>query len=155
MIERITMEEIKKELIEAGKKYPKNFVEKRGSIFLLDFIIARRKAFLRTDKLMYHSRLKVDVNKNEIIFFEILKESGAGVGAGGADEFGTGFGFKVEKTKIGSDGRREGVIKQQSDLFGKKYEYEFDYEKVRQDAESIARRSGFDFKYVLNERAVR
>lgn len=149
------MEEIKKELIETGKKYPNNFVEKRGGIFLFDLIIARRKAFLRTDKLMYHSRLKIDINKKEIIFFEILKESGAGIGAGGADEFGTGFGFKVEKTKIGSNGRREGTIKQQSDLFGKKYEYEFAYEKVRQDIESIAKKFGFDFKYVLNERAVR
>ena len=149
------MEEIKKEIIEAGKKYPKNFVEKRGGIFLLDFIIARRKAFLRTDKLMYHSRLKIDANKNEITFFEILKESGAGVGAGGVDDFGSGFSFKVEKTKIGADGSREGAIKQQSDLFGKKYEYEFGYEKIRQDIESIAKKSDFDFKYVLNERAVR
>jgi len=40
-------------------------------------------------------------------------------------------------------------------LFGKKYEYEFEYEKIRQDIESIAKKSDFDFKYVLNERAVR
>lgn len=149
------MEEIKKELIEIGKKYPNNFIEKRGGIFLLDLIIASRKAFLRTDKLTYHSRLKVDVNKNEIIFFEILKESGAGFGTGGADEFGTGFGFKVEKTKIGINGKREGLIKEQSDLFGKKYKYEFDFKKIRQDVESIAKKFKLDFKYVLNERAVR
>jgi len=149
------MEEIKKELIKIGKMYPNNFVEKRGGIFLLDLIIARRKAFLRTDKLTYHSRLKVDINKKVMIFFEILKESGAGIGAGGADDFGTGFGFKVEKTKIGIDGKREGLIKEQSDLFGKKYKYEFDFNRIRQDAKSIAKRFKLDFKYVLNERAVR
>lgn len=149
------MEEIQKELLEKGKKYPKNFIEKRGGIFLLDFTVAQRRAFLRTDRLVYHSRLKLDTGNKEIIFFEVLKESGAGVGAGGADDFGTGFGFKVEKTRIGADGRREGSIKEQSDLFGKKYEYDFKYEKVRQDVESIAEKYGFNFKYVLNERQVR
>ena len=116
------MEDIRKDLMELGKNYPKNFIEKRGGIFLLDFVVAQRKAFLRTDRLTYSSRLKIDDNKKEIAFYEILKETGAGVGAGGSDDFGSGFGFKVEKTKI-SGGMREGTIKEQSVLFGKKYEY--------------------------------
>ena len=68
---------------------------------------------------------------------------------------GTGSGFKVEKVKIGADLRREGTIKEQLDLFGKKYEYDFQYEKIRQGIESIAKRFGYSFNYVLNERSVR
>ncbi|MBN1299062.1 MAG: ribonucleoside-triphosphate reductase [Actinobacteria bacterium] len=149
------MHEIKKELMEQGKNYPKNFIEKRGNIFLLDFIIAERKAFLRTDRLTYSAKLKIDEIKKEIIFFEILKESGAGLGSGGAgDGYGTGFGFKVEKTKIGPGGR-EGTIEQQSVLFGKKYEYKFTFEKIRQDIKSLAEKYGYSFTYTLNEREIR
>lgn len=148
------MKEIKEDLVELGRNYPKNFIEKRNNIFLLSFVVAQRKAFLRTDRLTYQCRLKVDDNKKEIIFFEILKESGAGVSTGGADEFGSGFGFKVEKAKIGTNGR-QGTIKEQSNLFGKKYNYEFNFEKIRQDVENLAKKYGFNFNYVLNERSVR
>ncbi len=149
------MEELKRELMEQGKNYPKNFIEKRGNIFLLDFIVAERKAFLRTDKLTYSAKLKIDENKKEIIFFEILKESGAGFSAGGSDDdYGSGFGFKVEKTKIGPGGR-EGTIEEQSVLFGKKYEYKFTYEKIRQDIKTLAEKKGYSFIYTLNEREVR
>jgi len=149
------LEDIKKELIELGKNYPKNFVEIRNSIFLLDFIVAERKAFLRTDKLTYSCKLKIDNQKNEIIFFEILKERGAGFSAGASDDdFGPGFGFKTEKTKIGTGGR-EGTIEEQSVLFGKTYSYKFSFEKIRQDIKDISKKYGFNFTYVLNERAVR
>jgi len=148
------VKEIKEDLVELGRNYPKNFIEKRNNIFLLSFVVAQRKAFLRTDRLTYQCRLKVDDNKKEIIFFEILKESGAGVSTGGADDFGSGFGFKVEKVRINNRGRH-GTVKEQSTLFGKKYNYEFNFEKIRQDVESIAEKYGFNFSYVLNERLVR
>lgn len=148
------MEEIKKEIMEQGKSYPKNFIEKRKNIYLLDFTVAERKAFLRTDRLTYSAKLKIDEAGKEIIFFEILKETGAGLGAGSSDDYGKGFGFKVEKTKIGPGGR-EGTIEEQSVLFGKKYEYRFAFEKVRKDIKSLAEKYGYSFTYTLNPGEIR
>jgi hypothetical protein len=148
------MEELKKELIELGKNYPNGFIEKRGNIFLIDFTVAERKAFLRTDRLVYSARLKIDETKKQVIFFEILKESGAGISSGGMDDYGSGFGFKVEKTRIGPGGR-EGSIEQQSELFGKKYNYSFKFEKVRQEIKELAEKHGFIFTYTLNVREIR
>ena len=148
------MEELKKELMELGKNYPYGFTEKRGNIFLTDFTVAERKAFLRTDRLTYSARLKIDETKKQVIFFEILKESGAGMGSGGMDDYGSGFGFKVEKTRIGPGGR-EGSIEQQSELFGKKYNYSFKFEKVRQEIKELAEKHGFIFTCTLNEREIR
>ncbi len=148
------MEELKKELMELGKNYPGGFSEKRGNLFLLDFIVAERKAFLRTDRLTYSAKLKIDETKKQLIFFEILKESGAGMSSGGLDDYGSGFGFKVEKTKIGPGGR-EGSIEQQSELFGKKYNYSFKFEKIRNEIKELAEKHGFTFTYTLNEREIR
>jgi hypothetical protein len=140
--------------MELGKNYPKGFIEKRGNIFLVDFTVAERKAFLRTDRLAYSAKFKIDEAKKQVIFFEILKESGAGMSSGGMDDFGTGFGFKAEKTKIGFNGR-EGGIEQKSELFGKKYNYNFKFEKVRHDIKDLAEKHGFIFTYTLNEREIR
>lgn len=148
------MEELKKGLLAQGKNYPKGFTEKKGNIFLLDFTVAERKAFLRTDRLTYSAKLKVDAIKKQVIFYEILKESGAGVSSGSIDDYGTGFGFKAEKTKIGPGGR-QGSIEEQSVLFGKKYSYSFTFEKIRQDVKDLALKHSFSFIYTLNEREIR
>lgn len=147
-------ENIKEVLIELGKNYPAPFKEKRGNIFLLDFLVAKRKAFLNIQKLTYSARLRVDEQNKQVKFFEILKETGAGLGSGGADEFGTGFGFKVEKAGLKGK-EREGTIKEQSVLFGKKYNYEFDFGKVREGIKEIATRFGYSFEVVLTERGIR
>ncbi|MBM3710323.1 MAG: hypothetical protein FJW61_07890 [Actinobacteria bacterium] len=65
------MEKFKKELVEQGKNYPKGFTEKKGNIFLIDFTVAERKAFLRTDRLTYSAKLKIDEIKKQVIFYEI------------------------------------------------------------------------------------
>ena len=56
--------------MELGKNYPKGFIEKRGNIFLLDFTVAERKAFLRTDRLVYSAKFKIDEAKKQIIFLK-------------------------------------------------------------------------------------
>lgn len=147
-------ENIREALLESGKNYPSPFKEKRGNIFLLDFLVAKRKAFLNVQKLTYSARLRADEQSKQVKFFEILKESGAGLGSGGADDFGPGFGFKVEKVRIKGK-EREGTIKEQSVLFGKKYNYEFDFKKVREDIKEIATRFGYSFELVLTERGIR
>jgi len=147
-------ENIREALLELGKNYPAPFKEKRGNIFLLDLLVAKRKAFLSVQKLTYYARLRIDEQNKQVKFFEILKESGAGVGGGGADGFGTGFGFKIEKTGIKGK-EREGTIKEQSVLFGQKYNYEFDFGKVREGIKEITNRFGYSFKVVLTERGIR
>lgn len=77
----------------------------------LDFEVAQRKAFLRTDKLAYRCKLKIDEKNTRVIFIETLKEGGAGISSGGIDEFGPGFEFKTERPAIKGK-KRESTIEQ-------------------------------------------
>ena len=145
---------LREEVKEILGKYPGKLKEKRGNIFAIDLLVAKRKVMLNISRLTYSCRFKIDDDKNEIRFFEILKESGAGMSSGGYDEFGSGFGFKTEKTGLKGK-ERTGTIKQQTDLFGKKYEYEFDFGKIREEIKALADKSGYGFKIVLSERKIK
>ncbi len=59
-----------------------------------------------------------------------------------------GFGIKTETYKTGGAGR-EGSIEQQSNLFGKKYEYKFDFKNLRSKIEEMAREEGYQFQLKL------
>jgi hypothetical protein len=84
----------------------------------------------------------------------MLKQTACGISSGAGDlDASPGFGFKVEKTKIGPGGR-QGTIKEQSELFKKKYQYDFDYEKIRNDVKETAGRFGYSLKTVLTERGL-
>ncbi|MDD3519677.1 MAG: hypothetical protein PHU65_00385 [Actinomycetota bacterium] len=147
-------ESIKNAIIDLSKTFPAAFRETRNNILSLDFIIAERKAFLSRQRLTYRCSLKIYNEEKIIRFFEILKESGAGMSTGGSDDdFGPGFGFKVEKTKIGFNGR-EGTIKEQSELFSKKYEYNFEYEKIRNEINETAEKFGYKLQTVLVEKSL-
>jgi len=147
-------DDIKNELVNLSKNYPAAFREARNDILNLEFVIAERKAFLNRQKLTYRCSLKIYEEEKNIKFFEVLKESGSGVSTGSMDnDFGPGFGFKVEKTKVGLQGR-EGTIKEQSDLFGKKYEYNFNYERVRNEVLETAKKHGYTLQNVLIEKAL-
>ena len=78
----------------------------------------------------------------------MLKESGSGVSTGGDFESSPGFGFKTETYKTGGTGR-EGNIEQQSSLFGKKYEYRFDFKTIRAKIEELAKAEGYQFELQL------
>lgn len=145
---------IKEKIINLGNNYPQKFRERRGNILTLDFVVAQRKAFLRTDKLTYHCKLKINDHDKKVIFFETLRESGAGVSTGGYDEFSTGFGFRTEKTSIRGK-ERESTIEQKSNLFGKKYDYTFEFGKIRKDIKKVADSHGYSFDTLLAERNVR
>jgi len=77
----------------------------------------------------------------------MLNESGFGLNSGTEDDIEKGKGFKSYSYKIGSSGKREETIEKQSDLFGKKYNYIFDYGKVRKTIEKIA--TEFRYKFYL------
>ena len=119
---------------------PATLKEKRGS-YSVEVTVAERKAFLSKKKLTYSAKFRVDEDKKELHFTEMLKESGAGVSAGEG-----GFGFKKESYKTGA-GPREGSIEEQSTLFGAQYNYTFDFSKVRAFIESEAVKAGYAFRY--------
>ena len=96
--------------------------------------------------------MKIDNDKKMIKFFEILSEVGSEISSGGydGDSISPGFGFKAEKTRYTS-GAREGSIEEQSVLFGKKYNYDFDYKKIRQEIKNIAGNFGYSFEMEYRE----
>jgi len=106
--------------------------------------IAERKAFLSKKKLEYHITLNIDEPAKKVTFSDMLKESGAGLTSGDSDS--VGFGFKKETFKTGVGGR-QGSIQEQSTLFGKTYNYSFDFGAVRKKFEEAAQAAGFSFEY--------
>ena len=80
----------------------------------------------------------------------MLKESGSGVSSGGGfdSDMSPGFGFKKETYKTGA-GPREGTIEEQSSLFGRQYDYKFDFKEIRGGIERIAAANGYSLKYSL------
>jgi hypothetical protein len=122
--------------------------EKNGK-YSFEFIVAKRKAFLSTKKLIYRASFRIDEASREVRFTEMLKETDAGVYSGDSDvSISPGMGFKVETYTIGGK-QREGNIAEQSALFGKKYNYSFDYSRVRREIEATAAKAGYAFKYQI------
>jgi len=122
---------------------PANLKEKRG-VYSVEFTVAERKVFLSKKRLTYSAKFRIDEEKKELRFTEMLKESGSGMSAGDS-----GFGFKKESYKTGT-GPREGTIEEQSRLFGAQYSYTFDFAKVRTVIENEAVNAGYAFKYQIS-----
>jgi hypothetical protein len=128
------------------ERIPATLKEKRG-VYSVEFTVAERGTFLSKKKLTYSARFRIDEDKKELRFTEMLKESSSGVSSGGND-FGPGFGFKKETYKTGT-GPREGSIEEQSKLFGAQYSYTFDSSKVRSFIEGEAVKAGYAFTYQI------
>lgn len=123
--------------------------EKKG-VWTMKAVIAERKAFLSKKKLEYIAKFRVDDGARTIRFSELLKESGSGISSGGGidGDMSPGFGFKKETYKTGA-GPREGTIEEQSTLFGKQYDYRFDFKQIRGSMEKIAAGNGYTFDYSI------
>jgi hypothetical protein len=124
--------------------------EKKG-VYRMRMTVAERKAFLSRKKLEYIASFKIDDAARSMRFTELLKESGSGLSD--TDDFDdsgmtTGFGFKTETYRTGG-GPREGTITEQSDYFGKRYDYSFDFREFRAKAEALAEAAGYEFSYAL------
>ena len=128
------------------ERIPASLKEKRG-VYSVEFAVAERRVFLSKKKLTYSARFRLDEDKKELRFTEMLKESGSGVSSGDSD-LGPGFGFKKETYKTGT-GPREGSIEEQSKLFGAHYSYTFDFSMVRAFLESETVKAGYAFKYQI------
>lgn len=139
--------EIIDELKKIISEIPTNFNEKNG-IYSFEVLVAERKAFLSRKKLVYSAKFRVNEEGKEVKFTEMLKESGFGLTSGGGfdDSMSPGFGFKKESYNTLS-GAREGNIEEQSNLFGKKYEYNFDFGEIRKKIEEKVKENGYKFSY--------
>ncbi|MDO8507969.1 MAG: ribonucleoside-triphosphate reductase [bacterium] len=142
------MEEVKK----YADSISAELSEKKG-VWTLTKVVAERKAFLSKKKLEYIAKFRFDDENKEIRFTEMLKESGSGISSGDMDDMSPGFGFKAGTYKTGMGGR-EGSIKEQSNLFGKDYSYEFKFEEIRAKIEEIAKNKGYDFKYQITSKGL-
>lgn len=120
--------------------------EEKGK-YILEFVVAERKSFLSKKKLSYKAQFRINEEKKELQFTEMLKESGFGVSSGDMDDMSPGFGFKAGTYKVGMEGERSGTIEEQSSFFGKKYDYRFDFGKIRKQIEEKAKESGYAFVY--------
>lgn len=140
----MVLDEIKKLAASIGA----NLEEKNG-IFTLKLVVAERKAFLSKRKLEYIANFRVDEENKTLKFTEVLKESGSGLSMGGSmDDMTPGIGFKMQTYKVGM-GPREGTIEEQSSLFGKTYQYKFDFKTIRDKFKNIAEKNGWNFKYQI------
>ena len=138
------------ELKKVVGEVPAELSEKNG-LFAFEAVVAERKAFLSKKKLTYSAKFRIDEAKKEVRFTEMLKESGFGLTSGGGgmdDGMSPGFGFKTESYNTMS-GAREGTIEEQSNLFGKKYDYSFDFGAIRKKMEMAAREAGYNFAYQI------
>jgi len=128
--------------------YSGEWKENKG-LYEFKSTIAERKAFLSTKKLTYSFKMRIDEENKVVKFSEMLMEAGSGFTSGGYDDgMSTGFGFKTESYNT-TNGGREGNIQEQSDLFGKKYEYKFDYKDIRSKVEEVAKSGGYTVEYQI------
>ncbi|MEW5825905.1 MAG: hypothetical protein AB1778_03660 [Candidatus Bipolaricaulota bacterium] len=142
---------LREDIAQYAATIPATLEEKRG-LCTVEFVVAERKAFLSKKRLTYRAQFRIDDEKRELRFTEMLMESGSGVSAGG-DDLGPGFGFKKETHKTGA-GPREGTIEEQSRLFGKEYSVSFDVAKTRAFVENAATLAGYRFAYHLTARGL-
>ena len=112
-------------------------------IYVMEKVVAERKAFLSRKKLTYRAELRIIDDAKEVYFTELLKESGFGLSSGD-DDSSPGIGFIKESYKTGFGGR-EGSIEEQSRLFGKNYSYTFDFAAFRNLIEAAVRDAGYTF----------
>ena len=143
--EKKMIEEIKKAL----ENYSGGWKESKG-IWEFTSTIAERKAFLSNKKLTYSAKMRIDNDAKIIKFSEVLSEAGSGFTSGGSmdDGISTGFGFKTESYNT-IHGPRQGNIEEQSNLFGKKYEYKFNYKEIRSKIEEAADSAGYKLEYQI------
>ena len=139
------IEEIKKVL----ENYNGEWKEKDG-VWEFSLMIAERKAFLSKKRLTYSAKMRIDEDAKLVKFSEMLIEVGSGISSGGGFgvDMSAGFGFKAE-TYNTLNKARQGTIIEQSNLFGKKFEYKFDYKEIRSKVEEKTKKAGYKFEYQI------
>jgi hypothetical protein len=121
-------------------------ITEKKEVFTLELVVAERKAFLSKKKLIYVAKFHIYDAEKRITFTELLKEFGSGIGGGDLDS--PGFGFKVETYNTVKK-PRQGTIQELSTLFGKNYQYNFNFKEIRENFEQMALNVGYRFEYQI------
>ncbi len=144
------IEQIKKSLsVHSG-----DWKEKKG-LWEFSSVIAERRAFLSKKKITYSAKIRIDEIEKVVAFSEMLIENGSGFSVGGGfgggfdDGISTGFGFKTESFNTLNGGARQGSIEEKFNLFGKTFQYNFDYKEIRSKVEESAKSAGYTFTYQI------
>jgi len=111
-------------------------------------VIAERKSFLSKKKLVYIAKYRIDEEKREVRFMEMIKETSSGLSGGWDSGLSPGFGFRKETFRTGR-GTYERSVEELSSLFGKQYSFKFDFSSIRGAIEGLARQAGFAFRYQI------
>jgi len=139
------------DLIAAGSVFPAPLQLQKDGSLAMEMLVAERKAFLSTRKLIYRCRLRVNEAARTVAFWEMLMEKGSG--AFGDDDMAPGFGFKKE-TYGTSCKERSGSIEEASSLFGRDYVFDWDYAVVRRRVRGVAEAAGYSVNVVLSPKSV-
>jgi hypothetical protein len=125
----------------------------KGANGEMKLVIAEQKSFLSKKSVEYSAKFKVDEGERVVRFFDMLKESGTGMSAGDAGDFGGGWGVSKETYKAGFGGRA-GTIEEQASLLGKKFSFTFDYGQIRSQVRSMAERHGYRLDVQLTHKGL-
>ncbi len=111
-------------------------VRQKKDRFKIFLVLAERRFFFSKKQLVYKGKFRIDEQKKEVVLSDYLRETNIGLCSS------SGWGFSCESFNT-MKGIRKGTIKEQSRLFGKNYNYSFDFSKFRQKVEAAARRHGY------------
>jgi len=139
------------DLITAGSVFPAPLQPQKDGSLAIEMLVAERKAFLSKRKLTYKCKLRVNDATRSVAFWEMLVEKGSGVSGG--DDMAPGFGFKKETYRTGGK-ELSGGIEEASSLFGKDFEFTWDYAVVRRMIRGVAEAAGYTLDVVLNPKSV-
>ena len=114
----------------------------RKGVWTLEWLVAERKALLFRKKVIYIAKFRLDAEAGDLVFSEMLKETGAGAGEGS----GPGMSFSKGTYKSGKGGR-EGQFEEQASLLGEKYKLSLDWGAGRRQFEQAAAEAGWRFTY--------
>jgi hypothetical protein len=140
------------ELIAASAGLPVRLAAQKDGSLKGEAVVAERKAFLSKKKLTYSCKARVDDGARTVRFWEMLMEKGSGMSSG-MDDVGPGIGFKAGTYKTGGK-ERSGSIEEASSLFGKDFDYQWDYAAVRSSLQQVAAAAGYGWETVLNPKSV-
>jgi hypothetical protein len=139
------------DLVANASYFPAPLQPQKDGSLAMEVVVAERKAFLSKRTLTYKCKFRVNDGTRSVTFWEMLMEKGSGVSGG--DDMAPGFGFKKETYSTKAK-EISGTIEEASRLFGKDFEFTWDYAVVRRMVSGAAAAAGYGFYVVLNPKAV-
>lgn len=140
------------DLMAASASLPVRLAPQKDGSLKGEAVLAERKAFLSKRKLTYACKARVDDGARTVRFWEMLIEKGSGLSSG-MDDVAPGIGFSAGTYKTGGK-ERSGSIEEASNLFGKDFDYQWDYAAMRTALRQVASAAGYGWETVLNPKSV-